>query len=228
MVRAAQDRDSPEYVAAVNRFASRYWRPVFFFLRARGYAFHEAEDLTQEFFTTWLQRDWISRADPVRGRFRTYLLTILVRFLSDQSAERMPRQRSFDNRLVAISTLVRDDDRDFEPSTRSTPEEVFMHEWARSIISSVELRLRSWCEEQGRTDWYEIFSAHHFPRPGETKLSQQAIASQFRLSRDQVRYAVNETNQRFVFLLRSELADQIDAPEDLEQEIKELSALLAA
>jgi RNA polymerase sigma factor (sigma-70 family) len=227
MVRGAQDRGSPASCTAINRFASRYWPPVFYFLRTRGYSLHEAEDLTQEFFLKFLERDWIARADPARGRFRNYLLTILTRFLADQGRQRVPLQRDFDNRLLAISTLMGDCERAFEPQTNLTPEQVFMREWANSIIRTVEQGVSAWCDEQGRPDWFEIFSLHHFPPPGAARLSQQAIAVRCRLSRDQVRYALDETNRQFVGLLRQELADQVDSPEELEQEIAELSSLLA-
>src|SRR5581483_1971660 len=114
LVRDMQRNAGPEFTAAVNRFASRYWRPVFYFLRMRGYGLHEAEDLTQEFFLTFFERQWIDRADPARGRFRTYLLTILTRFVADRTSSRAPRQRQFDDRMVDLSTLVGDTERKFE------------------------------------------------------------------------------------------------------------------
>ena len=57
VVRNAQDRDGPEYIAAMNRCIVGYWKPVFCFLRAKGRAFHEAEDLTQKFFLTFFERN---------------------------------------------------------------------------------------------------------------------------------------------------------------------------
>ena len=111
MVRAAQNGDSPTYRAAMNRCIAAYWRPVFYFVRAKGYAVHRAEDLTQEFFLRFYERGWIERADRQRGRFRTFLLTILTRFLADQGHQRAPRQDVFDNRLVAISALMSEAER---------------------------------------------------------------------------------------------------------------------
>lgn len=92
MIQAAQDRDDPACMEATSRCIAAYWWPVFYFLRAKGYPLHRAEDLTQEFFLRFCQRGWIEPADPQRGRFRTFLLTILTRFLADQGTERAPRQ----------------------------------------------------------------------------------------------------------------------------------------
>jgi RNA polymerase sigma-70 factor (ECF subfamily) len=210
----------------MNRFVARYWRPVFYFLRTRGYPLHDAEDLTQEFFLRFLERDWIGRADPARGRFRTYLLTVLTRFLADQGQWRAPRQKRFDDRMVAISTLLGESERTFEPHDRLTPESVFMREWAAAAIRAVEQSVRHWCEERGRPDWFEIFALHHFPPPGAIRPTQQEIAARFHLSRDQVRYALEETNGEFVTRLRAEVIEQVGSAAEIDGEIAEFAKLL--
>ncbi len=85
--------DPREVPPALNEFIRAYWKPVFRFLRARGYDSHQAEDLTQEFFLRLVQGDWLHRADLQRGRFRTFLLAILTRFLADQGPARAPGRR---------------------------------------------------------------------------------------------------------------------------------------
>jgi DNA-directed RNA polymerase specialized sigma24 family protein len=145
VIRAAQDRDDPACVAAMNRCMAAYWRPVFYFLRAKGYPLHLAEDLTQEFFLRFYQRNWIEPADPQRGRFRTFLLTILTRFLADQGPERAPRQKVFDERLVSVSVLLGESDRAFEPPDNQTPDQIFMQQGARSVIAHVQQCLETWC-----------------------------------------------------------------------------------
>jgi DNA-directed RNA polymerase specialized sigma24 family protein len=226
MLRVAQDRRNPEYVTAMNRLIAGYWRPVFYFLRARGYPSQQAEDNTQEFFLRFLERDWLAPADPARGKFRTFLLTILVRFLYDQRPDRAPRQASFERQLVAVSALVGDSDRCFEPAAGETPETIFMRQWARSVIDNVRRRLEAWCQERGRPDWFQVFSAVHFPASGQTKISQQSLAEQLHLSRDQIRYGLDEANARFIQLLRAEVGEQVDSDADIDAEIRELEALL--
>ncbi len=210
----------------MNRCIAAYWRPVFYFLRAKGYPQHRAEDLTQEFFLRFYQRGWIERADPQRGRFRTFLLTVLTRFLSDQGAERAPRQQVFDERLVSVSVLLANLDRTFEPADNRTPEQVFMQQWARSVIAHVQQCLETWCCHRGRPDWYRIFCQVYFPSPGSPRISRQELADQLHLSRDQVRYGLDEVNRRFVELFRAEVAEQIGSEEDLDTEIRELESLL--
>ena len=208
MVWAAQDPNSPDCVAAINRCISAYWRPVFYYLRAKGIRHQQAEDLTQEFFLHFYERAWINRADPQRGRSRTYLLTILKRFLSDQLTDRAPRQKVFDSRLVAFSVLLCEADRDFQPPLNCTAEDVFMRQWARSTIVQVQRRVEAWCAERGRPDWYWMFCQTYFPDTPQKQITQQAIADRLHLSRDQVRYGLQEVNKQFVELLRDEVDDQ--------------------
>src|SRR5207249_1760000 len=84
-VRTAQDPTHPQFVAAMNRLITTYWKPVFHYLRARGQAAQDAEDRTQEFFLRYLLQRKLTPADPQRGRFRDLLLTALQRFAYDQT-----------------------------------------------------------------------------------------------------------------------------------------------
>ncbi len=227
MVRAAQDRDDPACLAAMNRCIAAYWRPVFYFVRAKGHSLHRAEDLTQEFFLRFYERGWIERADPHCGRFRTFLLTILTRFLADKGDQRAPRQEVFDNRLVTVSALISEPERSFEPPDNRTPDEIFMQQWAHAVIAHVRRCLEAWCGQQGRPDWYKMFSLVYFPLPGDPRTTQQALADQLHLTRDQVRYGLEEVNRQFVALFRAEVAEQVGPDEDLDTEIRELQSLLA-
>ena len=228
LIRAVQCQSGEDRVEAMNRCIAAYWKPVFYFLRTRGYPLHRAEDLAQEFFLQFfLEKDWVRRADQQRGRFRTYLLTVLTRFLADRSGDRLPRQKAFDERQVTISALLGDSERAFEPPHNCTPEQVFMQQWARAVIANVQRNLEAWCILRGRPDWYRMFCAMYFPEPGDLRVTQQELASRLRVSRDQVRYGLEEVNRQFTGLLRTEVGDQIGPDDDLDVEIHELQALLS-
>jgi RNA polymerase sigma-70 factor (ECF subfamily) len=226
IVNAAKSQGSPKRLAAANRCIAGYWKPVFYFLRARGYSFHDAEDMTQDFFTRFLDRDWIRAADGNRGRFRTFLLTILTRFVADQGPRRAKKQQTFDRHLVPISALVGDDERSYEPPTTETPDAIFMKQWAKAVIGQVQSELRAWAESKGRPDWHSIFDAHHFPPPGEPRPSQQALATKFAVTREQVKYAIEQMDAQFVETLRTVVVDQTGGG-DVDVEICELERLLA-
>lgn len=228
LIHAMKNRDASQYLPAMNRFIAGYWKPVFYFLRARGCSLHQAEDLTQEFFARCLEGDWIQRADPQRGKFRALLLTVLKGFLSDQGPKRAPRQKKFDSELVSIEGLVGDLERTYEPASDETPDQVFMKRWAAALVENVLTRLRQEFQRLDRSLWYQVFTAVHYPASHEERPSQQALAHRFGVSREQVRYGLEQATQRFRQYLRQEVRDQVGPKADVGAEIRELMGLLGS
>jgi RNA polymerase sigma factor (sigma-70 family) len=219
--------DRAEARAALNRFIVGYWRPIYGFLRAKTRSHETAEELTQEFFLKLLEHNWLQRADASRGRFRSYLLTILTRFVADHRGQRLPKQAHFDTSLVPVSVLMRDDGKSFEPRQDESPEQEFMRRWAKSLVEEVTGELETWCRSQGRPDLYGIFKAQHFPTTETDKPTQQTIAAACRCSRDQVRYALKQTGVQFARLFRAAVTAQVDCEEDVDTEIREIEQLLS-
>jgi len=71
---AADDPGRPESRAALVSLSENYWYPLYAYVRRRGYADDEAQDLTQEFFVRLLGGRYLDRADREKGRFRSFLL----------------------------------------------------------------------------------------------------------------------------------------------------------
>ena len=225
LVAAAKDPQRVGHVAAVNLLASKYWKPIFYFIRAKGYASNVAEDLTQEFFLRFLERDWIQRVDPTRGRFRTFVLTILSRFLADESAARVRKQKRFEREILSISRLVTDEDRDFEPAVSESPEAIFIRQWALTTVHNTRENVRRECIAEGREAWYDLFEASVMPESGQ-RSSQPVLAQRFGLSRDQVRYRLEQVRKRFDRSFRTELRSDGCSEEDLSRELHGLMNLL--
>ncbi|MFO0945879.1 MAG: hypothetical protein U1D30_08035 [Planctomycetota bacterium] len=226
-IESAKDPADANYRQALGHFAESYWKPVFFFLRARGYPVEKAEDLTQDFFCRFHEKNWMSPASKERGRFRNFLLRVLVRFLSDQSQDRAPRQKAFEDKQLAISQWLTEEDRAFEPGTSDTPETVFMRRWAASVLRTVNDQLREQCEREGRAQWYAIFCERFDSESDKKSLSLEALAEKYSLSRDQVRYAIENVTNWFQKALRRELRDQVGSESEIDAEIRELMTLLA-
>jgi DNA-directed RNA polymerase specialized sigma24 family protein len=222
----ARQVDDQQRVELLNRLITIYWRPCWAFLRRRGYSEVEAEDLTQEFWLQCLEKPWLAQADRSRGKFRSYLLTLLSHFAADQSPQRCRKQAAFEQGLVPVSVLVRSSDYSLEIPQQATPETLFMREWARSLVDAVRERLRQWCFERGRPDWYAIFAAVHFRSANEGPVTQEGLSQQFSCSRDQIRYALSQAEEHFSLELRAAVADQVATPEQIDSELQELLALI--
>ncbi len=226
VIREAGIDGQPESLEAMNVFIRLYWKPIFYFLRARGISTDRAEDLTQEFLLRLMEQDWLRRADEDRGRFRNFILRVLVRFVADQGPERTTRQKGFEGRLTPISSLLGDEDRSFEPAANLTAEEVFDRRWAMSLVQSVRELLQLSYQLENKGVWFDIFAARYLTEPGQGRPSETDIAAQFGLTRDQVRHAQQQTKERFMQLLRAEVRGQM-GDEDLDAAVREMLELAA-
>jgi DNA-directed RNA polymerase specialized sigma24 family protein len=223
-IEAVRDPHHPKYVAAVNRLLTTYWRPACRFLRQKYPAAPDPEGLTQQFFLTLVTRGWLARADPTRGRFRDFLKTLLKRFAFDHVV-RAPEQTQFERRFVSIHSLMDDADRAYEPPAGETPEEAFDKEWKAALLRTVRDNLGALYAATSDPDErqrFEIFAACTFVERGEDQPTQDALAERFGVSRDRVRYALDQVRKRWERLLRQEVRDQVGADVDVEEEIRKL------
>ena len=221
-LKKAADRDDPDFVAAVNRLITSYWKPVFHFLRAKGRPAQQAEDLIQEFFLDFLvQDDWLKRADPQQGRFRNFLLTVLKRFVHDQTIGARV-QKKFEGRFVSVETLLSDEDRTWEPPAGESPEQVFDKQWKIQTRETTRQNLKAYYEGLGESQVYEVFAAYYFVEQAANQPSQEELAARFGLTRDKVRAILTEAKKRYERLLRQEIRDQGCPEEDLDEELRDL------
>jgi len=89
---------------ALAGLCETYWPALHAYVRRRGFSPHDAEDLTQEFFARLLEHNWVARADPQKGRFRSFLLTALNRFLADQWDKARAQKRGGGRRPLALDS----------------------------------------------------------------------------------------------------------------------------
>src|SRR5215472_16830230 len=84
LVLAARQQFSPESAAALEAICRAYWYPLYSYVRRTGQSPHDAQDLTQEFFSRLLEKRWLDSADPHKGKLRTFLIVALKNFLSKE------------------------------------------------------------------------------------------------------------------------------------------------
>ena len=179
LVDAAGDSQHLDHRAARDELVLRYWKPVYSFLLALHFSNEDAEDLAQEFLTRLCDRNWIRRASPERGRFRTYLLTLLKRFLSDQVGIRSRKQTQFERSSLPGQRRISEDQLNLL-SHSLTAEEVFLKRWSSSLIERVCEEVRVDYQTQGRASWFDVFSACLIAEEAEG-LSQREAARSIQL-----------------------------------------------
>jgi len=209
--------------AALSELCRGYWYPLYAYVRRRGYAHHEAQDLTQEFFTRFLQKDYVCQADRQRGRFRTFLLTALEHFVANEWDKRNTVKRGGRYLFVSWEELRAEDCYGAEPFHDLTPEKLYDRRWALALLDRTLKALRREHEISGDLAMFDALEAqlvHH----AETGPWRQ-LAVRLGLSEGTVKMRVHRLRRRFGELLRVEVAQTVTSPAELEDEMRYLFAL---
>ena len=148
LVVAAGDPLRDDCRNALVRLCENYWYPVYAYVRRRGYPEMEAQDLTQDFFVRILEGRYLNRADPNRGRFRSFLLNSCKFFLADQ-ADRARAQKRGAGAILPFEVATGEQQYRFEPLDNETPEHIFEHRWAVMLLDRAVSRLRDEFTQHG-------------------------------------------------------------------------------
>ena len=203
LVRVSRDRD------ALNALIQIYWKPLYFFARRKGCDNETAKDVIQDFLTSLTERDGFVRADPGRGRFRTYLLAGLTNHLKDRAKSATRRKRQAPRGMLTLDFDRGEREYAQEDHAALTPEEVLDRSWARSLLDrSIEEIDATPVHREAFRLW--IADADFKPISARTRLSEPAAKSAVHRLRGELRGIVTDHLRRFSSdeeELRTELAE---------------------
>jgi DNA-directed RNA polymerase specialized sigma24 family protein len=197
-----------------------YWRPVYSFLRRQGNASHDAEDLTQGFFTMLLDQESFARVDEARGRLRSFLLVALKRFAANEYQRGRTQKRGGTARHVPIDPSDAEEKYAAELATGLAPDLLFERQWAITMLDSVLAKLREDYARDGREDIFDALK-DRFSVDGDPALLGR-VAEQLGMSEGAVKVAMHRMRQRYRKLLRSQIALTVECPAEVDDEILHL------
>ncbi len=212
--------DSRNALAALCR---TYWYPLYAYLRSHGHGQHDAEDLTQEFFATLLEKGYLQAVDHRRGRFRSFLLTAFKRFLAKEQERARARKRGGGRTFFSLDFPSGEERYRCEPSHDWTAERLFDRRWALTILDQVVARLGArYAASRNGHLWDQL-------QPYLTRTSAApplaTVAGALGMTEGAVKVAVHRLRQRYRELLRDAVAQTVAQPEDIDDE---LTVLLTA
>jgi RNA polymerase sigma factor (sigma-70 family) len=221
LVATASAEGTTEARAALDGLYRVYCYPVYAFIRRRGYGRQDAQDLTQDFFVYLLEKSALGRADPQRGRFRSFLLGTLDHFLAHAAERARTLKRGGDCQFVYL-----DDDRaekHYQLAARMTAENIFEARWAAALIEAALVRLRVELQAAGKGRLFDAVQG--FLLSGEDA-SYQQVADGLGLSLGAIKTAIHRMRSRYRALLREEVARTVATPAEVEDELRCLRAAL--
>jgi RNA polymerase sigma factor (sigma-70 family) len=225
LVLAAGRRSSPGASAALTSLCEKYWYPLYAFARRRGYAAHDAADLTQSFFATLLEKDSLRGADQRKGRFRSFLLTMFKRFLSNERDRAHADKRGGHRTILSFDVETAEARYRLEPAHEQTPERAFERQWATTLLARVLEKLEQEYTHKDRGELFAACRGYLVGAGGTAGYAQTAAA--LGSTEGAVKVAVHRMRQRYRELLKAEIADTVESTQDVEEELRSLLAAVS-
>jgi RNA polymerase sigma factor (sigma-70 family) len=222
LVAAAGDPRRKEARSALVSLCENYWFPLYAFLRRRGHPSDQAQDLIQEFFTRLLEGRYLDRADPEKGRFRSFILTSLKFFVADEQDRQRARKRG-GGTVVSLELSAGEERYQREPAHDETPERIFERRWALSVLDRVVGKLRDEFVQHGRSEHFDRLVVFLL---GRSDAPYAELAREMNISEGALKVAIHRLRKRYRDLFRQEIADTVADPTDVESELRYLAAVL--
>ena len=217
VVLQAQD----EAGTALEELCQRYWYPLYAFVRRRGHSAADAEDLTQEFFARLLSKRWLEAADQERGKFRTFLMMAMKRFLANEWDRSRRLKRGGDTAILSLDTLGAEQRFANEPAAPEDELLLYDRGWALTLLERTLARL---AREQEAEKFAVLKPALTADRGA---FDCAAAAGELGLSEGATRVAVHRLRKRYRELFREEISQTVAHPGEIEEEIRHLVEILA-
>jgi RNA polymerase sigma-70 factor (ECF subfamily) len=214
--------------ALIDLLLGRYWTPVYCYIRREGYRNEEAEDLTQGFFhEVVLNHHFVERADPSKGRFRSFLLHALKQYLLNEKAKQGARMRIPGSRLIPLDEV----DLQALPASilRSNAENSYYYAWISALLDRVLSEVKEACCADGLKTHWEVFSARIVrpildntkPPPLKKLCAQFGIASCGKASNMAI-----TVKRRFRAALRQHICNTVGCDDNVDAELDDLLRFL--
>jgi RNA polymerase sigma-70 factor (ECF subfamily) len=189
-------------------------------LRRRGLDTHQAEDYTQAFFTRLLEKGSLKKADPARGKFRTFLLSSLKYFLADEWDRARALKRGGDRQILPFEIIDAETRYTLEAIADTSAEKLFEKTWAMTILQRAFTRLQS---EYSKTDRIQLFDNLKEHLTGDQRVvPYHDVAIKLGLTEVAVKAAAYRLKRRYRELVRQEIGQTVSAPNQVDEEVREL------
>ena len=229
MRQAADSQTASQHaLSALAEFCQIYWRPVYVFLRRQGIAQHDAQDLTQAFFADLIESRAYARADPTKGRFRSFLLGTLKHFVAHARDHDRAQKRGGGNVPVQLDEAVDFGSRNVRLAIQSLEHRwVFEREWAASLARQALDRLAQEYELGGKGALFEALKSRL--TAGEAAaIPYEELANRLGRTAAHLRVDVTRLRARYRAILREEVSGTVVDSSDVDEELRYLRQAMIA
>jgi RNA polymerase sigma-70 factor (ECF subfamily) len=217
--------DSNEASEALVGLCTDYWQPLYHFARRKGHSLHDAQDLTQGFILGLIESDSLARADPVRGRFRSFLIGAFTNFLSNQHRNATALKRGGASMVLSIDGPEGENFHLSLASDAATPEQAYDRAWGIALLARAMGRLRQKYEDAGHRDLFAALQPHL--AGGTGRPGYERIGADLGMSESAITAAVHRMRRSYGTMIREEIAATVANPSEIDEELRHLMEILS-
>ncbi len=225
VVLRAKDKTSPDCQQALETLCRTYWYPLYAFVRGSGYSSHDAQDLTQGFFMRLLAKDYLRVVEPEKGRFRTFLKMALKRFLVHEWDKVRAEKRGGCHAGLSFDTALAEELFQKERAGTHEPDQIYDRRWALTLLGEATAQLEREYTDSGKEN--ELLQLKPYLTAERGSIPYETVASALQTSEGAARVALHRLRKRFRDVFRDVVAGTVSAPEDLDQEVRYVLAVLS-
>lgn len=218
VVLAAGQTGAPSAEAALENLCKTYWYPLYAYIRRQGRNPHDAQDLTQEFFTRILEKRYFRFADRERGRFRSFLLKSLQHFLVNEWVSGQAQKRGGGAQFILLDDESAERIFQQELAVSVSPERLYDKRWAITLLNRAMDRLGADYAASGKGELFEQLKSLLLAE-GSVEIYRE-MSAQSGLSEGATKVAVHRLRQRFRDAVRAEIAQTVATPAEVDEELR--------
>jgi RNA polymerase sigma factor (sigma-70 family) len=223
------DNQAPASTKGFTGLYKIYWYPLYAFMRHRGHSPEDAEDLVQGFFLHLVEHKTLSRVDRSKGKFRSFLLASLQRYLSDELDKARCLKRGGKTEFVHLDLEGAEDRYRVEPVDTLSPEKIFDARWAMALIGEAMNRLNRQYASQRKSATFQALRTFLDPINTKSFPSYEEAAAQLKVSVTSVKTLIHRLRKQYTAFVREEISRTVSDSADVDSEIHQLcEALIAA
>jgi len=207
---------------ALEQLCRMYWYPLYAYVRRCGFSPADAEDLTQGFFVALLDRNSLAGIKREGGRFRSFLLTALKRFLVNEHERQQTAKRGGGRMHFSLDELAPEERYQFEPVDHLTPDVLFERRWASTLLELAMTRLRTEYVEAGKDQLFQRLQP--CLAGAEDRVAYAALAKELGMTENAIKMAAHRLRRRYGEILRAEVAQTVFTSAEIDDELRHLIA----
>jgi len=223
---AAQSQESGA-TSALSELFRLYWYPLYIFARRCGHSPDDAQDLTQGFFLHLIEHNSLVWADPLKGKFRSFLLTSFKNYLCTEAERARCHKRGGHYEFVSLDLENAENRYRLEPADDLTAEKIFDARWALTLFGTAMTRLAEEYATQGRASVFETLKGF-LKTNGACSPSYEDAAKALGVSLGAAKSLIHRLRRRCGSIVREEVARTVSNPDEIDEEIHALCTALIA